>query len=131
MTTPRARLEASKTRLRGMVGVEAAQLPVIAEVNVDCAVEIAETLVGLTGAVNNMATQLQTVMNNLIKAVDRAAAQSLIASEESTKAAAESSNVAKKLNKLTIWIIVAAILSALAAGVQSTVAVYTALRPSC
>lgn len=114
MTTPRARLEESKQKLRKMTGNDVAQRLVISEVNVDCAVEMAETLVGLTVVVEDMANRSVIVMDNLIAAVD--------------KAAAESANVAKKLNTLTIWIIMAAIASAIAAAVQAGVAVYTAIH---
>ena len=99
------------------------------EVNIDCAVEIAEALVGLTVAVQSLERNSVTVMNNLIAEIKTATAQAKTSAEESGKMAAESAKVSRKLNALTIWTVIAAIVSAGAAGVQAWTAWYNVHHP--
>jgi hypothetical protein len=50
-------------------------------------------------------------------------------SHESGKVAAESAKLSRKLNRLTIWIIFAAFLSAIAAVVQAGPVIFTLFHP--
>jgi hypothetical protein len=124
MDTPKYRLETIKEKIRNAPGNEAAQRVAQSEINVDCAIEIAEALIGLKVAMNSMANQVATVMINLTAAIDKATAQAVLSSEESTKVAIESTKLSGHLNRLTKWIIAAAVLSAIAAIVQAGAAVY-------
>jgi hypothetical protein len=90
---------------------------------IQSAIEISEALTGLTVAVNDMANRMVTVTNNLQKAVETASA-------ESTQAAKESAAVSRQLNRLTRWIIAAAVLSAVAACIQAGAVLYNALNPA-
>lgn len=127
MSTPRERLEQHKAVFRNTPGNEDAFRPTLAASNVDCAIEITEALIGLKVAVDSMANQVATVMINLTAGIDKATAQSVLSSEESTKVAKESTTLSGQLNRLTRWIIAAAVLAAIAAVVQAGAAVYVAL----
>jgi hypothetical protein len=127
MNTPRYRLERLKETIRNTASSD--QRMTQMNVSIDCAVEIAESLVGLTVAVNSMANQTATVMNNLIAAVDNAREEAKNATTASGRAATESANLAKKLNSLTGWIMAATLLAAAAAVTQAGVAVYTLRHP--
>jgi hypothetical protein len=129
MSTPRERLQKHMTVFRSTPGNEDAFRPTVAAANVDCAIEITEALIGLTVAVQSMETKSVIVMNNLIKKLDEATVQAAESSKESGKVAAESANLSQQLNSLTIWIIIAAFLSAIAAVVQAGVAVVTLTHP--
>jgi hypothetical protein len=128
MSTPRERLEQHKAVFRNTPGNEDAFRPTLAASNVDCAIEITEALIGLKVAVDSMANQAFTVMCNLTAAIDKATAQAILSSEESTKVAKESTKLAGQLNRLTSWIIAAAILAAIAAAVQVGAALYVVFR---
>jgi prophage DNA circulation protein len=121
-TTPRSRLEKMKEQIRSVPASpdKAAQM----SVSIDCAVEIAEALVGLTVAVQSMEKNSVTVMNNLIAEIKTATSQAKASAEESGKVAAESANLSRKLNGLTKWIVATAIASSIAAGVQAWAAWY-------
>jgi hypothetical protein len=97
---------------------------------IQSAIEISEALTGLTVAVNSMANQGATVGNNLLNAIKEASAQAKKSAEESTRAAKESANLSGRLNSLTVWIIAAAILSAIAAFIQAGVALYAVFHPA-
>lgn len=88
------------------------------EADIQCAIEIIEAMDRLAVEVDAMTRSSVSVMSILIERVDKATAQAEAAS-------VESGTVAKKLNKLTIWIVIAAIVSAAAAGVQAWAAWYT------
>jgi hypothetical protein len=77
------------------------------EVGTACAVEMIEAVGKLTFAVNEMTNS------------------SVAASKESGKVAAESAKLSRKLNRLTFVIVIAAIASAAAAGIQAWAAWYT------
>jgi hypothetical protein len=117
------------TAFRSMPGNEGAARAVIAGVNLDCAIEIAEALVGLTVAVRSLEQNSMLVMNKLLKEIETSTAQTKTSSQESGKVALESANLSRKLNRLTIWIVIAAIVSAGAAAVQASVAWYTVHKP--
>jgi hypothetical protein len=74
------------------------------EVGTACAVEMIEAMDRLTLGVNDMANRSE------------------IASVESGK-------VSRKLNQLTIWIVIAALVSTVAAGIQAWAAWYTIHNP--
>ena len=80
------------------------------QVGTECAVEMIEAMGRLTVAVNDMAKGSEA------------------ASKESGKVAVESANLSRKLNRLTFWIVAAAIGSAAAAIVQAAVAVHTVMH---
>lgn len=124
METPRDRLAPYREVLRNIPGDVDTYLPTKMAADVDCAIEIAEALIGLKVAVNDMANRSVTVMSNLTKEIEEATAQAEVSSRESGKAAAESANLARKLNRLTFWIVFAALISAAAAGVQAWAAWY-------
>jgi hypothetical protein len=71
----------------------------------------------------------QSALTGLTTAIDKATTQAAISSAESTNAAHESANLSRKLNMLTFWIVLAAIISAGAAGVQAWAAWYNAHHP--
>jgi hypothetical protein len=125
-TTPRYRLEKIKETMRGVPASpkEMAQW----EVNIDCAVEISEALVGLTVAVQSMEQNSVIVMNKLITEIKGATAQAVISSDESSKVAKESTKLSGQLNWLTKWIIGAAVLSAIAAAIQAYAALYPIIK---
>src|SRR5262249_42748577 len=127
MTTPRSRLETIKENIRGVPSSpeKAARMAV----SIDCAVEIAESLVGLTVAVQSLEQNSVIVMSNLIKKIDEATIQAAEFSRESGNVARESANLSGQLNSLTKWIVGAALLSALAAAIQAGMAVYVATHP--
>jgi hypothetical protein len=130
MSTPGERLAKYRDVQRVATGNEEMAYRATSQaVEVDCAIEIAEALAGLKAAVNDMASRFVTVMGNLTKEIERATAQAEVSSRESGKAAAESANLARKLNRLTFWIVVAALISAGAAGVQAWSAWYTVHQP--
>jgi hypothetical protein len=128
MDSPRERLESSKQKIRAAPGNETAQRPVQSEVNVDCAIEITEALISLEVAVADMADRTALVAGNFIRAIEKATEQAEISSRESTAVAKESATLSRRLNKLTLWIILAALLSALATVVQSVAAVREILK---
>jgi len=128
MDTPRYRLEKLKERIRSTPGNDSAQRAVQMEVDIDCASEVAETLMGLDVAVEDMANRGVSVLGSLTAAIDKATAQAVISSAESTKVAVESTKLAGQLNHLTGWVILAAILSAVGALIQAGVALYTILK---
>jgi hypothetical protein len=128
MNSPREQLETARTKLRGAPGNEVAQRAAQSEVSIDCAIEITEALIGLKVAVEDMANRTVTVANNLIAAIDKATVQLVIASGESTNVAKESATLSGKLNRLTKWIIAAAVLSAIAAAIQAGVALHAIFK---
>ena len=130
MSTPGERLSVHKQVLRNPTGNEDVtyrSTPLAAEV--DCAIEITEALIGLKVAVDSMANQVATVMVNLTAEINKATAQAVISSNESTKVAHESATLSRKLNRLTFWIVLAALVSAAAAGVQAWGAWYAVHHP--
>jgi hypothetical protein len=130
MSTPGERLSVHKQVSRSETGSEETKYRSTPQaVQVDCAIEIAEALIGLRVAVQSLETNSMIVMNNLIKEIDKATKQAVISSGESTKAAHESANLSQKLNVLTIGIVIAAFLSAGAACVQAWTAWYTVQHP--
>jgi len=128
MSTPRERLEETRKQARGAGGHDAAQMAAQTQASIDCAIEMAKSVIGLTVAVNDMANRSVTVMNNVIEAMNKSTQQLVVSANESTLVARESARLSAKLNRLTIWIIAAAVLSA-AAGVQSWVAWYSVYHP--
>jgi hypothetical protein len=85
---------------------------------VDAAIEIIETMDRLAVEVDGITNRSGTVINTLIERVHKATAQAEAASVESGK-------VARKLNQLTVWTVIAAIASAVAACIQAWAAWYT------
>ena len=77
-----------------------------------------------------MANRGVTVANNLHKTLEATNALTERAAQESTRAAEESAALSGKLNRLTVWIVMAAILSSVAACIQAGVALYAAFYPS-
>jgi hypothetical protein len=128
MNSPRENLEAAKQKIRKAPQNETALRPVQAEASIDCAIEVAEALISLRVAVEDMANRSVLVIGNLMVVIEKATAQAILSSDESTKVAKESANLSAKLNRLTKWIIIAAILSALAAIIQAGTAVYAILK---
>jgi hypothetical protein len=122
--TPRSHLETHARNIQQAGAPEIVFLRARAQADIACATEIIEAMAALTEAVNDMANRSVTVRNNLIDGVDKATAQSKAASIESGKVAVESANLSRKLNRLTFWIVAAAIGSPVAAIVQAVVAVY-------
>jgi hypothetical protein len=104
--TPRSRLEQFLEKVPG--GPDSVVLQAQMQADVKCAIEIIETMGRLTVAVNDMANRSEA------------------ASIESGKVAAESAKLSRQLNRLTIFVVIAAIVSALAAGLQAWAAWYTA-----
>jgi hypothetical protein len=104
--TPRSRLEQyfEKVMNAHSAGGPVALVQVQKEADIQCAIEIIEAMGSLTVAVNDMANRSEA------------------ASKESGRVAAESANLSRKLNRLTVWIVIAAIASAVAACVQAWVA---------
>lgn len=129
METPRDRLSPYKDVFRNIPGDVETYRPTKMAADVECAIEVAETLLGLTVAVNDMANRSTTVLNNLITKIDEATKQSAASAQESGKLAAESAKLSGKLNSLTKWIMAATIAAAFAAVVQAGVAVYGAWHP--
>jgi hypothetical protein len=111
MSATNDRLEAYKQTYRSTPSNEDSFRPVKAMADIDCAIAIQDALTGLTTAINKATTQ------------------AAISSAESTNAAHESANLSRKLNMLTFWIVLAAIISAGAAGVQAWAAWYNAHHP--
>jgi hypothetical protein len=91
------------------------------------AIAITEALIGLTVAVEDLANRTVTRMNALSETITKASEQSAqtsaLASTQAATASQESGALQRKLNKLTIWIVVAAIASGLGTVVQAIVAV--------
>jgi hypothetical protein len=111
--TPRFRLEQyfEKVMNAHSAGGPVALVQVQKEGDIQCAIEIIEAMGRLTVAVNDMANRSEA------------------ASKESGKVAVESANLSRKLNRLTFWIVAAAIVSAIAAGIQAWAAWYTIHNP--
>ena len=129
MSTPHERLNALKERAQRIIGYDENFKSVEAEITIDCAIELSESVLALTAAANDMANRTVTVINNLKDKIDAATKQAEESARESGKMAAESANLTRKLNRLTIWIIIAAFLSAGAACVQAWTAWYTVQHP--
>jgi hypothetical protein len=129
MSALRERLEETKRQARNAVENNVAKMSAQTEASIDCAIEIAESLMSLTVAVNDMANRSLTVTNNVIEAINKSTQQLVVSSNESTSVARESAKLSATLNRLTIWIIAAAILSAAAAGLQAWVAWYSVRHP--
>ena len=110
--TPRSRLEQyfEKVRDAHSAGGPVALVQIQKEADIQCAIEIIEAMGRLTVAVNDMANRSEA------------------ASKESGKVAAESAKLSRKLNWLTVWIVIAAIGSTAAAIVQAAVAVHTVMH---
>jgi hypothetical protein len=72
-----------------------------------------------------MATRMATITGNLQETIKKATEQSQKSAEESTRAGQESAKVSRQLNKLTLWIIGAAFLSAIAACIQAYAALHS------
>ncbi len=123
MGSPRERLVLLRTRIEGTPGNESAQRKTQIEVDLECAIEINDALVGLTTAANDMSNRLVLTLTNLTGAIEKSTAQAVVSSEEATSVAKESANLSRKLNRLTLWIIIAAIASAASAIVQAVVAI--------
>jgi hypothetical protein len=87
-----------------------------AKAAIQSAVAVTESLAALTFAVDDVANRTIGRMNDLIKAIEAATSQA----KESSN---ESSNLAKTLNRLTIWIAIAALGSAVGTILQAVVAV--------
>jgi hypothetical protein len=130
MSTPGERLSVHKlvSRTSGGDG-ETTYRSTPQAAQVDCAIEITEALIGLKTAVNDMANRSVTVMSRLIEGIDKATKQAEASSTDSANLAAESAKLSRKLNMLTIWIVIAAIISAGAAGVQAWAAWYNVHHP--
>jgi hypothetical protein len=128
MGSPLERLKSVKEKLRHTPGNQATQGQAQMEANLDCAIEINEALIGLTFAVNDVANRTVDVLNRLTAAIDKATAQAEISSHEATSVSKESAKVSRQLNRLTVWIIIAAILSAVAAAIQAGTALYGILK---
>jgi hypothetical protein len=124
MSTPRERLALLRNTPLGAHGASLSDRPTETTVYLECAIEIADVLVGLQSAINDMANRGVTVSNNLIAKIEEATKQAEESAKESGKLAAESANLARKLNRLTLWIVFAALISAGAAGVQAWTAWY-------
>jgi len=112
-----------RTRIEGTPGNESAQRKTQIEVDLECAIEINYALVGLTTAANDISNRLVLTLTNLTGAIEKSTAQAVVSSEEATSVAKESANLSRKLNRLTLWIIIAAIASAASAIVQAVVAI--------
>jgi hypothetical protein len=129
MSTPRERLRIEQGLLDNALLNDGPIKKAAAHANIECAIEMTDSLVGLSVAVNDMADRSVTVMNNLITKIDETTKQAAESAKESGKVATESANLSRKVNSLTKWIMTAAILSALAAGIQAGVALYNAFHP--
>jgi hypothetical protein len=97
------------------------------EAEIRIAIETCESLFALTVAVNDMANRSIETLNKLTGAITAATEQAKTSSAETTNVARESANLSSKLNRLTRWIIGAAVLSAFAAAIQAGVAVFSIL----
>jgi hypothetical protein len=131
MSTARERLSLLRKMHPAVSGTS--ERPTETTIMVDCVIEITDALLGSQHAIEDMANRVVTVSNNMIGAIHKAREQMELASKESTKAAEESikaakesanaakesANLARKLNRLTVCIAIAAIVSALSAAVQA------------
>ncbi len=125
MSTARERLSLLRKMHVGVPGTQISERPTETTIMVDCVIEITDALLGSQQAINDMANRVVTVSNNMTGAIDKAreqmeqasrestkaAEESINAAQESAKAAKESANLARKLNMLTVWIAIAAIVS--------------------
>jgi hypothetical protein len=123
--TPRSRLETVFQQIRDAHGSEIPLLKAKAQADIECTIEIIAALTQLSIGIVEMNRTATTMINDLIKSVDKARDQAEASSVESGKVASESANLSRKLNRLTFWIVIAAIVSAAAAGVQAWAAWYT------
>jgi hypothetical protein len=87
-----------------------------AKAAIQSAVAVTESLAALTFAVDDVANRTIGRMNDRIKAIEATTTQAKESSEES-------SNLAKTLNRLTIWIAIAALGSAAGTILQAVVAI--------
>lgn len=124
MGTQNTRLEETLARIRKTPGNEAPQRQAQMEASVECAIELYGAMSGLKVAVEDMANRTVLVANRLTAAIEKATDQAEVSSHESTNVALQSANLSRKLNRLTVWIIIAALLSAAAAVVQAWAAVH-------
>lgn len=97
------------------------------EADIRIAIETCESLFGLTVAVNDMANRSIGTLNKLTEAITAATAQAERSSAEATSVATQSANLSGQLNRLTKWIIAAAVLSAIAAAIQAGAAMFSIL----
>lgn len=127
MSPLRERLESLKQKLRTTGQNEAAQRGTQLEVDVanfESAIEVSEALIGL----NDSADRAVAVLGSLTAAINKATAQAEVSSREATSVAKESATFSGQLNRLTRWVIIAAVLSAIAAAIQAGVALWGILR---
>jgi hypothetical protein len=110
--------------LRNAPGNEAAQRSAQLVADIKCAIEIGEALLDFKVAVQDTANRAVLVLGNLTSAIDKATTQAEISSQEATSVAKESAKFSQQLNRLTLWVITAAVLSAIAAIIQAGVALY-------
>jgi hypothetical protein len=109
--------EALLTTLKEMLHLPETARPLLeAKASIQSAVAVTEFLAALTLAVNDVANRTIGRMNDLIKAIEAATAQA-------KESSAESSNLAKMLNRLTIWIALAALGSAAGTILQAVAAI--------
>jgi hypothetical protein len=124
----RERLTRLEAKLRD--SPQTAYLSLAQEIQIHSAIEVTSALIGLSAGVDDLANRVVTVANNLTSAITAATKQAEDSSKESANLAAKSADLSRKLNSLTIWIIVTAFLSAGAAAVQAIAVVYQINHPS-
>jgi hypothetical protein len=128
MSTFRERLDENKAKIRKAPGNDVALRPLEAEAQIDCAIETIDAMTGLKASVDDMANRTVTVINGLTEAIGKATAQAEESAKESGKVVTESAKLSSQLNSLTRWIVVAALLSSLAAVIQAGAAIYNSLH---
>jgi methyl-accepting chemotaxis protein len=98
------------------------------KVPIQSAIEIGAALNSLREVLNEIASRAVTIADNLQSTIEKATEQSEMTAQQSTHAAKESAKLSQQLNRLTLWIIGAAILSAIAACIQAGAAIYSVLH---
>jgi len=91
-------------------------------------VDVIRSLDMLDAELGVTATKVATALVSSTDAIDRATIQAEVSSREVTSIAKESARFSGQLNRLTIWVIMASVLSAVAAVIQAVVTLGGSLR---
>jgi hypothetical protein len=107
------------------------EFPAIAlEVQIHSAIEITSALIGLSLGVRELNATTENAAGSLTRVITAATAQAAESSRDAKDLAETSAALSGRLNRLTKWIIGAAIISAAAALIQAGGVVYQVVHPS-